>query len=191
MSSTQHSMKIKQQFSSTQRHRSQSTALSSTATQGAAPAPGHVLPDDADTASCHGVGLYSPGISSRELLRPSTNCCTRNNCLSQLTPIRNFLHCSALPHRGSRDSRWHTKAAPLIQPAACGVGLCSVIDKSLNLEKSREEMTPYFLARSRKLDFHFSFYSRFSRFLEKNSTSLLDLWDFYSHSLSILDFQDF
>ena len=65
------------------------------------------------------------------------------------------------------------------------------IDKSLDLEKSREEMTPYFLARSRKLDFHFSFYSRFSRFLEKNSTSLLDLWDFYSHSLSILDFQDF
>merc|ERR1719237_1052543 len=50
-----------------------------------------------------------------------------------------------------------------------------VIDKSLDLEKSREEMTPYFLARSRKLDFHFSFYSRFSRFLEKNSTSLLDL----------------
>ena len=34
-----------------------------------------------------------------------------------------------------------------------------VIDKSLDLEKSREEMTPYFLARSRKLDFHFSFYS--------------------------------
>ena len=67
----------------------------------------------------------------------------------------------------------------------------AVIDKSLDLEKSREEMTPYFLARSRKLDFHFSFYSRFSRFLEKNSTSLLDLWDFYSHSLSILDFQDF
>ena len=53
-----------------------------------------------------------------------------------------------------------------------------VIDKSLDLEKSREEMTPYFLARSRKLDFHFSFYSRFSRFLEKNSISLLDLWDF-------------
>ena len=36
----------------------------------------------------------------------------------------------------------------------------AVIDKSLDLEKSREEMTPYFLARSRKLDFHFSFYSR-------------------------------
>ena len=50
-----------------------------------------------------------------------------------------------------------------------------VIDKSLDLEKSREEMTPYFLARSRKLIFHFSFYSRFSRFLEKNSISLLDL----------------
>ena len=53
-----------------------------------------------------------------------------------------------------------------------GVALISrrgrpVIDKSLDLEKSREEMTPYFLARSRKLDFHFSFYSRFSRFLEK------------------------
>ena len=50
-----------------------------------------------------------------------------------------------------------------------------VIDKSLDLEKSREEMTPYFLARSRKSNFHFSFYSRFSRFLEKNSISLLDL----------------
>ena len=51
----------------------------------------------------------------------------------------------------------------------------SGIDKSLDLEKSREEMTPYFLARSRKLDFHFSFYSRFSRFLETISISLLDL----------------
>ena len=51
----------------------------------------------------------------------------------------------------------------------------AVIDKSLDLEKSREEMTPYFLARSRKSNFHFSFYSRFSRFLEKNSISLLDL----------------
>ena len=45
--------------------------------------------------------------------------------------------------------------------------LTTVIDKSLDLEKSREEMTPYFLARSRKLNFHFSFYSRLSRFLEK------------------------
>ena len=53
--------------------------------------------------------------------------------------------------------------------------LGSVIDKSLDLEKSREEITPFFLASSRKLDFHFSFYSRFSRFLEKNSLSLLDL----------------
>ena len=35
----------------------------------------------------------------------------------------------------------------------------AVIDKSLDLEKSREEMTPYFLARSRKSNFHFSFYS--------------------------------
>ena len=51
----------------------------------------------------------------------------------------------------------------------------AVIDKSLDLEKSREEMTPYFLALSRKLDFHFSLYSQFSRFLEKNSISLLDL----------------
>ena len=51
----------------------------------------------------------------------------------------------------------------------------AVIDKSLDLEKSREEMAPYFLARSRKLIFHFSFYSRLSRFLEKNSISLLDL----------------
>ena len=41
------------------------------------------------------------------------------------------------------------------------------IDKSLDLEKSREEMIPYFLARSRKLNFHFSFYSWFSRLLEK------------------------
>ena len=56
-----------------------------------------------------------------------------------------------------------------------GGGWVAVIDKSLDLEKSREEMTPYFLARSRKLDFHFSFYSRFSRFLEKKSISLLDL----------------
>ena len=54
----------------------------------------------------------------------------------------------------------------------------SVIDKSLDLEISREEMTPYFLARSRKLNFHFSFSSQFSRFLEKNSISLLDLWYF-------------
>ena len=44
----------------------------------------------------------------------------------------------------------------------------SVIDKSLGLEKSREEITSYFLSRSRKSNFHFSFYSRFSRFLEKN-----------------------
>ena len=57
-----------------------------------------------------------------------------------------------------------------------------VIDKSLDLEKSREEMTPYFLARSRKSNFHFSFYSRFSRFFRKNSISLLDLWDFQTHS---------
>ena len=54
-------------------------------------------------------------------------------------------------------------------------GSTAVIDKSLDLEKSREEMPPYFLARSRKLNFHYSFYSRFSRFLEKNSISLLDL----------------
>ena len=40
------------------------------------------------------------------------------------------------------------------------------------------------------LDFHFSFYSRFSRFLEKNSISLLDLWDFLIHSLSLFNFQD-
>ena len=50
-----------------------------------------------------------------------------------------------------------------------------VIDKSLDLEKSREEMTPYFLARSKTLNFHFSFYSRFSRFLEQISISLLNL----------------
>ena len=64
------------------------------------------------------------------------------------------------------------------------------IDKNLDLEKSREEMTPYFLARSRKLDFHFSFYSWCSRFLEKISISLLDLWDFLIHSLSLFNFQD-
>ena len=50
------------------------------------------------------------------------------------------------------------------QPGGCnGPG----IDKSLDFEKSREEMTPYFLARLRKFNFHFSFYSRFSRLLEK------------------------
>ena len=48
-----------------------------------------------------------------------------------------------------------------------------------------------FLARSRKSNFHFSFYSRFSRFVEKNSIPILDLWDFKIHSLSLLDFQDF
>ena len=39
----------------------------------------------------------------------------------------------------------------------------TVIDKSLDLEKSREEMTPLFLSRLRKWNFHFSFLSRFSR----------------------------
>ena len=48
-----------------------------------------------------------------------------------------------------------------------GMARPPVIDKSLDLEKSREEITPYFLACSRKLIFHFSFYSQFSRFFEK------------------------
>ena len=69
-------------------------------------------------------------------------------------------------HAGGQLEHWL-----LLEQEGQGAG----IDKSLDLEKSREEMTPFFLARSRKLDFHFSLYSRFSRFLEKKSISLLDL----------------
>ena len=75
-----------------------------------------------------------------------------------------------------RDSCQCLKSDPCDpRPHPSQANTITVIDKSLDLEKSREEMTPYFLARSRKSNFHFSFYSRFSRFLEKNSTSLLDL----------------
>ena len=44
--------------------------------------------------------------------------------------------------------------------------------------KSREEMSQFFLSRAGEMIFHFSFSSRFSRSQEKNSLSLLDLWDF-------------
>ena len=56
--------------------------------------------------------------------------------------------------------------------------------------KSREEMTHIFLSRAGELCFHFSFSSWFSRFLDKKSLALLDLWDFQNNSLSLLDFQD-
>ena len=45
--------------------------------------------------------------------------------------------------------------------------------------KSRREITYIFLSRSREMKFHFSFssrFSRFSRFLENISLSLLDFW---------------
>ena len=44
--------------------------------------------------------------------------------------------------------------------------------------KSREEMTHVFLSRAGELYFHFSFSSRFSRFLDNKSLSFLDLQDF-------------
>ena len=43
--------------------------------------------------------------------------------------------------------------------------------------KSREEMTHVFLSRAGELYFHFSFSSRFSRFLDNKSLSCLDLQD--------------
>ena len=44
--------------------------------------------------------------------------------------------------------------------------------------KSREEITHIFLSRAGELYFHFSFSSRFSRFLDNKSLSFLDLQDF-------------
>ena len=69
------------------------------------------------------------------------------------------------------------KLGILSQPGFCPP---PVIDKSLDLEKSREEMPPYFLACSRKLNFHLNFYSRFLRFLGQNLFlfSVLGLSDF-------------
>ena len=55
---------------------------------------------------------------------------------------------------------------------------------------SRGEMIHIFLSRAGELCFHFSFSSWFSRFLDKKSLALLDLWDFQNNSLSLLDFQD-
>ena len=56
--------------------------------------------------------------------------------------------------------------------------------------KSREEITHIFLSWPGELYFHFYFSSRFSRFWDKNSLYPLDLWVFYSNSLSLLNFQD-
>ena len=44
--------------------------------------------------------------------------------------------------------------------------------------KSREEMTHIFLSRAGELYFHFSFSSRFTRFLDNKSLSFLDFQNF-------------